>query len=122
MLCWPGLEGQGTEPGQGAAMPCPAPGNRFRARGTCQGHLGHSCTAALSWWVGLARCGDTGGSLRTQPFILALFVSVTALQSLEEDTKLHISSLAAQTILILSTPRVQRTSRCTLRALCCWCC
>ena len=27
MLCVTGLVGQGTEPGQRAAMPCPAPGN-----------------------------------------------------------------------------------------------
>lgn len=49
MLRWPGLVGQGTEPGRGAAVPCPPPGKRFRGRGTCQGHLGHSCAAALPW-------------------------------------------------------------------------
>ena len=35
MLCWPGLVGQGTEPGQGAATPGPAPGKHFRGKGMC---------------------------------------------------------------------------------------
>lgn len=39
--CWPGLVGQGTEPGQGAAVPGPAPGKHVGGRGARQGHTGH---------------------------------------------------------------------------------
>ncbi|KAM6238907.1 uncharacterized protein M6G45_012486 [Spheniscus humboldti] len=46
----------------------------------------------------------------------------TALQLLDKDAELSVSSLAAQTMLILRCPREQPTSGWTLRALCCWPC
>ncbi|KAM6188800.1 uncharacterized protein WM294_015149 [Sarcoramphus papa] len=45
-----------------------------------------------------------------------------ALRTLEKDSEPSIYSLAYQTILILGSPKVQQTSRRSLRALCCWCC
>ena len=57
-------------------MPCPPPGKRFRGRGTCQGHLGHSRAAALSWpgkeasGAGLIWRGCLGGLCRHSGFHL----------------------------------------------------
>ncbi|XP_069646645.1 uncharacterized protein [Haliaeetus albicilla] len=45
-----------------------------------------------------------------------------ALQLLEKDAELSVSSLAAQTMLTLRSPREQPTSGWTLWALCCWPC
>ncbi|XP_069644235.1 maestro heat-like repeat-containing protein family member 7 [Haliaeetus albicilla] len=45
-----------------------------------------------------------------------------ALQLLEKDAELSVSSLAAQTMLTLRSPREQPTSGWTLWALCCWSC
>ncbi|KAK2512962.1 hypothetical protein Q9966_016270 [Columba livia] len=47
-------------------------------------------------------------------------VRFIALRPLETDSKPFVRSLAAQTIVILSSPREQPRSRWTLRALCCW--
>ncbi|KAK2513002.1 hypothetical protein Q9233_015846 [Columba guinea] len=44
----------------------------------------------------------------------------SALQPLETDSKSFVRSLAAQTIVILSSPREQPRSRWALQALCCW--
>ena len=127
MLRWPGLVGQGTEPGQGAAVPCPPPGKRFRGRGTCQGHLGHSCAAALSWpgkeasGAGMIWRGCLGGLCRHRGSISAPFLSVAALKALEKDVEPSVCSLASQTVLILSPPRKRPASGST-RALCCWPC
>ncbi|KFP63113.1 Maestro heat-like repeat-containing protein family member 7, partial [Cariama cristata] len=43
----------------------------------------------------------------------------SALQTLQKDRESSVCSLATQTILILSSPRVQQTSGWTLRGLCC---
>ncbi|XP_032932843.1 uncharacterized protein LOC117005373 [Catharus ustulatus] len=53
--------------------------------------------------------------LETQAHILS------ALQPLETDRDISISSLAAQTGSILRAPRVQRRSSVILQMLCCWC-
>ncbi|KAM6044715.1 maestro heat-like repeat-containing protein family member 7 [Theristicus caerulescens] len=44
----------------------------------------------------------------------------TALQLLEKDAELSVSSLAIQTMLIVRSPRKKPTSGWTLWALCCW--
>jgi len=62
------------------------------------------------------------GSLQARALISALFLSVTALQTLKEDSKPSVCALADQTIHILSSPRAQLRLGWTLRALCCWCC
>lgn len=85
--------GQGTEPGQGAAMPCPAPGKRFRG----------------VWAI----------PAQTRRFSSALFPSVAALQTLGEDSDPSIRSLIAQTVLMLGSLMEQPRSGRTLRALCC---
>lgn len=54
-------------------------------------------------------------------FILTLFLLVPALQPLETDRDISISSLAAHTGLILKTPRERRRSSIILQLLCCWC-
>ncbi|KAL9833740.1 uncharacterized protein GJ701_013107 [Geothlypis trichas] len=46
---------------------------------------------------------------------------LSALQPLERDRDISISSLAAHTGLILRAPRVQRRSWVILHTLCCWC-
>ncbi|KAM6032721.1 maestro heat-like repeat-containing protein family member 7 isoform 2-T3 [Theristicus caerulescens] len=46
----------------------------------------------------------------------------TALQLLEKDAELSVSSLAIQTMLIVRSPRKKATSGWTLWALCCWPC
>ncbi|KAK2516126.1 hypothetical protein Q9966_015174 [Columba livia] len=48
-------------------------------------------------------------------------VRFIALRPLETDSKPFVRSLAAQTIVILSSPREQPRSRWALQALCCWC-
>ncbi|XP_023794281.1 uncharacterized protein LOC111937248 [Cyanistes caeruleus] len=53
--------------------------------------------------------------LETQTHILS------ALQPLEKDRDISVSSLAAHTRLILRAPRVQRRSSVILQMLCCWC-
>ncbi|KAK2510740.1 hypothetical protein Q9233_017470, partial [Columba guinea] len=47
-------------------------------------------------------------------------VRFIALRPLETDSKSFVRSLAAQTIVILSSPREQPRSRWALQALCCW--
>lgn len=49
-----------------------------------------------------------------------LFPSVAALQLLERDAELSVSSLATQTMLILRSLREQPASGWTLWTLCCW--
>lgn len=76
--------------------------------------MGHSCAAALSW-PGKEVGGDAWGSLQTGGFISALFLQVTAPQSLKTDSDAFVCSLAGQTVLILGSPRVRRKSGCTFR-------
>ena len=63
--------------------------------------------------------GMRGGSLQIGGFQLC---SLAALQLLEKDDELLVSSLAIQTVLILRTPRKQPKRGWALWALCCWRC
>lgn len=64
---------------------------------------------------------DVWGSLQTQECISVLFLLASALQPLQRDSDLCVSSLAVQTIYILRSPRAQRQKGFILRVLGCWC-
>lgn len=66
-------------------------------------------------------CGEPGGALEGHGFILALLLLVTALQPLETDRDISVSSLAAHTGLLLRSPRERRRSWTILQVLCCRC-
>ncbi|XP_059342080.1 uncharacterized protein LOC132082043 [Ammospiza nelsoni] len=66
-------------------------------------------------FIGCATRHMRDQDMETQAHIL------TALQPLERDRDISISSLAAHTGLLLRAPRVQRRSWVILHTLCCWC-
>ncbi|XP_063031944.1 uncharacterized protein LOC134428859 [Melospiza melodia melodia] len=66
-------------------------------------------------FIGCATRHMRDQDMETQTHIL------TALQPLERDRDISISSLAAHTGLLLRAPRVQRRSWVILHMLCCWC-
>ncbi|XP_064584959.1 protein MROH8 [Zonotrichia leucophrys gambelii] len=66
-------------------------------------------------FIGCATRHMRDQDIETQAHIL------TALQPLERDKDISISSLAAHTGLLLRAPRVQRRSSVILHTLCCWC-
>lgn len=84
-------------------------------------HLLHLARERGGWgWHGLE--GVPGCLCRWVGFSSVLFPPAAALQLLEKDAELSVSSLAAQTMLTLRSPREQPTSGWTLWALCCWPC
>jgi len=117
--------GAENRPGTGAAMPCPAPGKRFRDRGTSQGRLEQQlptdpCVLPAPPGQGKRRVGlacsggDAWGSLQTAGFHLISSLSVVALKLLEKDNNPSVHSFASQTIHILRSAREQPTWRRTL--------
>ena len=121
--CQRGLAGRRKDPGQGAVIPARAgegsapfvdEGQRGQSRERFQGHVGclWPAPSGRSRWPLLSPgCGESWlgwpwqegflGSLQIWVLTSALFLSLPALQGMTNDISLSISSLAAQTLLLL---------------------
>ena len=94
--------------------------SKKKMREICNGEQGQCC-AGQGWW-GRGQSLGAWGSLQAVPwgFTSALFPSLEVLQPLEKDAEASVSSLAAQTTLILTSLEQKTRSGWSLWLLCCW--